>query len=114
MDLNDLRLLLYVVNHGGFTAASKALAIPTSTISQRIANLERAAGTGLLRRSTRSLSLTDAGRLLLPHARAIEEQARQAQSALLGLGSEMLVDQAPSAVARTFQFVLFQLPESRL
>jgi DNA-binding transcriptional LysR family regulator len=56
MDLNDLRLLLYVVEYGGFTAASKALGIPTSTISQRIAALERVAGTGLLRRTTRSIS----------------------------------------------------------
>ncbi|MDB5552148.1 MAG: Transcriptional regulator, LysR family protein [Rhizobium sp.] len=109
MDLNDLRLLLYVVNYGGFTAASKALAIPTSTISQRIANLERAAGTGLLRRSTRSLSLTEAGRILLPHARAIEDQARQAKNALLGLGSEMTGSLRVSCSVSIAQFALAPL-----
>ena len=82
LDLNDLRLLSYVVDCGGFSAASRALAIPTSTISQRIASLERAAGMGLLRRSTRSLSLTDAGKLMVPHARAIEEQVRDLQQTL--------------------------------
>src|ERR1700739_4323723 len=82
LDLNDLRLLSYVVDCGGFSAASRVLAIPTSTISQRIASLERAAGMGLLRRSTRRLSLTDAGKLMVPHARAIEEQVRGLQQTL--------------------------------
>lgn len=88
LDLNDLRLLSYVVDCGGFSAASKALSIPTSTISQRIASLERAAGVGLLRRSTRSLSLTEAGKLMVPHARAIEERARDVQQALRGLNGD--------------------------
>jgi DNA-binding transcriptional LysR family regulator len=82
LDLNDLRLLSYVVDCGGFSAASKALSMPTSTLSQRIASLERAAGTGLLRRTTRSLSLTEAGKLMVPHARAIQESARDAEHAL--------------------------------
>jgi DNA-binding transcriptional LysR family regulator len=85
LDFNDLRLLLYIVEYGGFTAASKALSIPTSTLSQRIAALERVAGTGLLRRTTRSLSLTEAGKALLPHARAIERLAIEAQRKLLTL-----------------------------
>jgi DNA-binding transcriptional LysR family regulator len=89
LDLNDLRLLFYVVDCGGFSAASKALSIPTSTISQRIAALEKVAGTGLLRRTTRSNSLTDAGKRMVAHARAIEEQARDAQRTLLGLSGEL-------------------------
>jgi DNA-binding transcriptional LysR family regulator len=88
LDLNDLRLLFYVVDCGGFSAASKTLAIPTSTISQRIASLERVAGTGLLRRTTRSLSLTEAGKLMVPHARAIEERARAVQQTLHGFNGD--------------------------
>jgi DNA-binding transcriptional LysR family regulator len=88
LDLNDLRLLLHVVEYGGFSAASKALSIPTSTLSQRIAALERAAGTGLLRRTTRSLSLTDAGRALLPHARAVERVGLEAERKLLTLSDD--------------------------
>jgi DNA-binding transcriptional LysR family regulator len=60
LDPNDVRLLSYVVDCGGFPAASKVLSIPTSTISEQIALLERAASIGLLRRITRSASLTDA------------------------------------------------------
>lgn len=89
IDLNDLRLLLYVVEHGGFTAASRALGIPTSTISQRIAALERVARTGLLRRTTRSISLTEAGSRLLPHARAIEDLAQEAHQAVSGFSGEL-------------------------
>lgn len=106
IDLNDLRLLFYVAECGGFSAASKALSIPTSTISQRIAALERAIGTALLRRTTRSLSLTEAGKLLVPHARAIEEQARDARRALLGLGGELTGTIRVSSSVAITQFAL--------
>jgi DNA-binding transcriptional LysR family regulator len=89
LDLNDLRLLLKVVEQGSFTAAAAAAGIPVSTISQRIASLENFAGVGLLRRTTRSLSLTEAGSALLPHARLIESEARQAEIALLDGGKEL-------------------------
>lgn len=77
IDLNDIRLLMQVVEHGSYTAAARAIGVPKSTISQRIAALEATVGTGLLRRTSRSFSLTEAGSLLLPHARAIEDLARQ-------------------------------------
>jgi DNA-binding transcriptional LysR family regulator len=106
IDLNDLRLLFYVAECGGFSAASKALSVPTSTISQRIAALERAVGTALLRRTTRSLSLTEAGKLLVPHARVIEEQAREALQTLLGLGGELTGTIRVSSSLAIAQFAL--------
>ncbi|MBV9683910.1 MAG: LysR family transcriptional regulator [Solirubrobacterales bacterium] len=87
LDLNDLRLLMRVVEYGSYTAASKATGIPKSTLSQRVAALEEAVGTGLLRRNSRSLSLTEAGEILLPHARTIDEVAREAEIALNDRGS---------------------------
>lgn len=86
LDLNDLRLLMQVIEHGSYTAASRMNGIPKSTISQRIANLEKTVGTGLLRRTSRSFSLTEAGALLLPHARAIEGLARTIEQALRDQG----------------------------
>ena len=86
IDLNDIRLLMQVVEHGSYTAASRAIGVPKSTISQRIAQLEAMMGTGLLRRTSRSFSLTEAGSQLLPHARAIEEVARQVEQALMEQG----------------------------
>ena len=73
---------MQVVEHGRFTATSRAVGIPISTISKRIASLEAAAGTGLLRRTSRSMSVTEAGNLLLPHARSINEIGRQAEHML--------------------------------
>ena len=89
IDLNDIRLLMQVVESGSYTAASRATGMPKSTISQRIAALERAVGTGLLRRTSRSFSLTEAGRLLLPHARAIDDLSRKIEQELLEQGPEI-------------------------
>lgn len=89
IDLNDIRLLMQVVEHGSYTAAARQIGVPKSTISQRIAALEATVGTGLLRRTSRSFSLTEAGAQLLPHARAIEDLARQVERALDEQGREL-------------------------
>ena len=89
IDLNDIRLLMQVVEHGSYTAAARQIGIPKSTISQRIAALEATVGTGLVRRTSRSFSLTEAGAQLLPHARAIEDLARQVEHALMEQGKEL-------------------------
>ncbi|TSD87646.1 LysR family transcriptional regulator [Mycobacterium sp. KBS0706] len=63
IDLNDIQVLARVVEAGSFTAAARLLGMPKTTVSRRIAALEREVGVRLLQRTTRSLSLTDAGRL---------------------------------------------------
>jgi DNA-binding transcriptional LysR family regulator len=60
-DLNDFRLFVEVVDRGGFSAAGRALQHPTSTISYRIAQLERELGLSLLARTSRSVAMTQAG-----------------------------------------------------
>jgi DNA-binding transcriptional LysR family regulator len=62
-DLNDIRVFLEVVDQGSFTAAGKKLDLPTSTVSRRISRLEGQLGARLLQRTTRKLSVTDAGRI---------------------------------------------------
>ncbi len=89
IDLNDILLLVQVVESGSYTAASRLNGVPKSTISQRIAALERTVGTGLLRRSSRSLSLTEAGALLLPHARELEELSRKLERQLFEQGEKL-------------------------
>ena len=98
IDLNDIRLLMQVVESGSYTAASRLNGMPKSTISQRIAALERAVGTGLLRRTSRSFSLTETGALLLPHAREIEELSRKLEQQLFEQGD---------SVAGTLRITLF-------
>jgi DNA-binding transcriptional LysR family regulator len=77
LDLNDIVVFARVVEAGSFTAAARLLAMPKTTVSRRIAALEREVGVRLLQRTTRSLNLTDAGRLYYEQSsqalRTIEE-----------------------------------------
>jgi DNA-binding transcriptional LysR family regulator len=67
-DLNSLIIFAQVVDANGFAKAARRLKMPTSTVSRRIAELERALGVRLIERSTRSLRLTDVGSEVLEHA----------------------------------------------
>lgn len=63
LDLNNILVFARVVEAGSFTAAARLLGMPKTTVSRRIAALEREVGMRLIQRTTRSLSVTDAGRL---------------------------------------------------
>jgi DNA-binding transcriptional LysR family regulator len=63
VDLNDIVVFVRVVEAGSFTAAARLLGMPKTTVSRRIASLEREVGVRLVQRTTRSLNMTDAGRL---------------------------------------------------
>ena len=56
-----MSLLLAVVDHGSFSAASRATRMPVATLSRKVSDLESLLGARLLNRTTRKLSLTDAG-----------------------------------------------------
>jgi DNA-binding transcriptional LysR family regulator len=64
MNWDDFDAFCQVVDHGGFTAAARALERPKSSLSASVARLEEQLGTRLLERTTRSLRLTDAGEAL--------------------------------------------------
>ncbi len=72
-DLNSLVVFAQVVEANSFSEAARRLNMPTSTVSRRIADLERQLGVRLLERSTRSLRLTDVGSEVLEHARRSTE-----------------------------------------
>jgi DNA-binding transcriptional LysR family regulator len=63
LDLNDIVVFARVVEAGSFTAAARLLGMPKTTVSRRIAALEREVGVRLVQRTTRSLNMTDSGRL---------------------------------------------------
>jgi DNA-binding transcriptional LysR family regulator len=77
---NDLALFARVVDEGGFSRAAQRLAVPKSTVSRRVAHLERQLGEPLLRRTTRKLAVTDFGRAVLEHARHVAEDVAAAAS----------------------------------
>jgi DNA-binding transcriptional LysR family regulator len=81
-DLNDMLYFAEVVDRGGFAAAGRALGIPKSRLSRRVAELEERLGVRLLQRTTRKLSLTDAGELYHRHCVAMREDAEAAEEAV--------------------------------
>ncbi|MEB3323940.1 MAG: LysR family transcriptional regulator, partial [Cyanobacteriota bacterium] len=60
-DLNAAFVLVRVVQAGSFRAAGEALSMPKTTVSRKVSELEAQLGVQLLQRTTRRLSLTDAG-----------------------------------------------------
>lgn len=69
MDLNAVELLITVVDRGSFRAAASALAVPRSTLSRKLAELEAELGVQLLARNTRMVRPTEAGLAFLEQAR---------------------------------------------
>ena len=87
-DLNDMVYFAEVAERGGFAAAGRALGIPKSRLSRRVADLEAQLGVQLLQRSTRSLSLTPAGDLYLRHCTAMRDAAQAAAEAVAQVQTE--------------------------
>ena len=81
-DLNDLYYFAQVVEHGGFAPAGRALGMPKSKLSRRIALLEERLGVRLIQRSTRHFSVTDIGQTYYVHCNAMLVEAEAAQEAI--------------------------------
>lgn len=78
--LQAMATFVRVVEMRSFTKAAQSLALPPSSVTTMIKNLEAHLGTPLLRRSTRSLSLTDAGARYLQACQAILADISSAES----------------------------------
>lgn len=87
-DLNDLYYFVKAVEYGGFAPASRALCIPKSKLSRRIAGLEERLDTKLIYRSTRSFHLTEVGQTYFQHCKSMLIEAEAAQEAIDSLTSE--------------------------
>jgi DNA-binding transcriptional LysR family regulator len=72
-DLNSLLIFAQVAGSKSFVRAARRLQMPTSTVSRRVAELEKQLGVRLIERSTRSLRLTDVGSEVLEHAQRTAE-----------------------------------------
>ncbi|MCB9732152.1 MAG: LysR family transcriptional regulator [Deltaproteobacteria bacterium] len=68
LPLDDARVFAEVARDRSFAAAARRLRLPASTVSRAVARLEDALGARLLHRTSRRVSLTDEGRLLLDRA----------------------------------------------
>ena len=79
-----MSLLLAVVDHGSFSAAGRARRVPVATLSRKVSELEALLGARLLIRTTRKLTLTDAGITYVASARRILEQTEEAERVAAG------------------------------
>ena len=76
--LPDLATFARVVETGNFSAAARLLGTTPSTVSRQMQRLERALGTRLLERSTRSIRLTESGAQVYRHCRNMVDAAADA------------------------------------
>jgi DNA-binding transcriptional LysR family regulator len=117
-----LHWLSVLAQQGSYTAAAARLGVSKAAMSQRIAELERAAKVTLVQRTTRSLRLTEAGQKLVDDTRASFEQIEQSFAQvrdLAGQPSGLIRVTAPVALARQqlgplFADFLRDFPEVRI
>lgn len=83
--LHSMELFAEVAKARSFSRAADALGLPKSTLSRRVAELERAVGLSLLNRSTRKVELTGAGELYLERCLRIVQEAQVAHEEMQAL-----------------------------
>jgi len=101
MNWDDFDAFCHVVEHGGFTAAARALARPKSSLSSSVARLEEQLGARLLERTTRSLRLTEAGEALYRDVSRPLAQLREVAADALAQGTHV---QGTLRVAAPYEF----------
>lgn len=74
MDWDDLRIFLAIARAGSLTAAGRKLGVNQSTVSRRLAAMERQLGARLVERGVDRHALTDAGREILETAQNVEAE----------------------------------------
>lgn len=101
--LNAMRVFVAVVEEQGFSAASRALGIPLPTVCRKVANLEDQLGAQLLIRTTRKVTVSDAGERYYEDVRRILEDVDDAALRASGEYQQakgLLTITAPSLFAR--------------
>ncbi len=85
------RLVLFsdVIDSGSFSQAAKRLGVNRSMVSKQIAQLEQHLELRLLNRTTRSLSLTDAGQSIYQHAKKLREQLLETDALAASLRNDV-------------------------
>ncbi|MER9882451.1 LysR family transcriptional regulator [Mesorhizobium sp. M0118] len=100
--LGDVEAFVTVVEKGSMTEGAIALSTTPSVLSRAISRLETRLGVQLLRRTTRRLSLTDAGRSYLEQARAAFSLIDDAERAIQGPEGALLTGHVRISVPTTY------------
>src|SRR6201989_2495617 len=85
--LQELRVFVRAADSGSFSRAARELSLSQPSVSRIIGELEARLGVTLLLRTTRRITVTDAGALFLDRAREILSQVEDAEDAARGLDS---------------------------
>ena len=83
MRADDLILFSQVVELGSFSKVAEQNNLTNSVVSKRIARLEEEIGVQLLYRTTRKLTLTEAGKAILHGAKNVKQATQEAMDAVL-------------------------------
>jgi DNA-binding transcriptional LysR family regulator len=89
MDIQNLRAFMQVAETGSFSAAAEKLHLTQPAVSKRVALLEQELDAKLFDRIGRSVGLTEAGRALLPHAKAVQQELLVAEQSVKDLSGEV-------------------------
>jgi DNA-binding transcriptional LysR family regulator len=89
LNLTQLATLLAFGRRGTLAAAAASLGYTSGAVSQHLAALERAVGASLVRKTGRTLVLTDAGHVLLEHADAVLRTEREAMRAVASVRDDI-------------------------
>ncbi len=83
MDFDAIAVFVKVVESGSFSAAARLLKMPKTTVSAKIAALEKRLGATLIQRTTRKLNVTDAGQNYYKHCALAVREIEQGESLIL-------------------------------
>ena len=89
MDTQNLKAFLLVAETGSFSMAAHKLHLTQPAVSKRVAQLEEQLNAPLFDRIGRTISTTEAGAALLPHARAVLLELQAAQQSVRDLAGEV-------------------------
>ena len=105
-NLNELQTFALVAQSRSFTLAAERLKLPKSSVSRAISRLEQRLDVQLIQRTTRSVRLTEAGRLYLTHCERVIEEAEQAD---IAIGAMMATPKGKLRIGAPVAFARFVL-----
>jgi len=105
-NLNELQTFALVAQSRSFTLAAERLKLPKSSVSRAISRLEQRLDVQLIQRTTRSVRLTEAGRLYLTHCERVIEEAELAD---IAIGAMMATPKGKLRIGAPVAFARFVL-----
>lgn len=109
VDLNDYFYFVHVVEKQGFSAAARALNMPKSRLSRHVSQLEERLKVRLIQRTSRSISVTEMGRIFYEHARGLVDTMELAEASVQRMSESISGKIAMSCSVGVAQFALMEL-----